>query len=139
MESFQLQLFNHDPFIKFSKLTISPHSANNNSYMLLKNSVETIFGHYRHCVGAIYCYEISPLGKLHVHGILAHRAPSKWVRVKKHPLYQYDIKPLDPGDEWINYCIKDQPERYHLIERSKGREKCTYGKSIKYLSIPRGQ
>jgi len=105
----QFRLYNYSKFYTF---TISPHQRYVER-MVLEDGVRQIFRSYKSVIGVRYIMETSKLGKLHVHGILCARDNSKFVKLRRHPTCNYMINPYSPGNEWIVYMGKGNPQKLY--------------------------
>ncbi len=101
----------------FSTVTVSPYDHKCDSVFLLELAIKQLFDKYKHVKACLYAVETSSSGKVHMHGVISHTNTCKWAKVRKHPLYHFDIDPLNKGSEWFEYCLKDKPRHLYLISR----------------------
>lgn len=108
-----------NPFQRFTIFTVSPHHKDQRSLLLLNMSIEHIFLKYKHVDSMIYVQETSDAGKLHIHGIICHRNDCKWMKVRKHPVYNYHFDTFKPSGGWLHYMGKDSPKYLYKVHRDK--------------------
>ncbi len=104
----------YSKYIKWYTLTIDPLDptvqVTEHQYELalkrLRDKCKTI-------IKVAYIYETSEHGKLHLHGILATRDKTKFLKVKHDIRYHYQMDPLTYLDGWICYILKGSPENLY--------------------------
>ncbi len=98
-------------YIKWYTITVSPKDPTTEvlegqyiqALKRLKVKCKTI-------IDICYIFERSPQGKLHIHGILACRDRTKFLKAKHCIRYHFQMDPLTYLDGWVNYMLTDSPK-----------------------------
>lgn len=105
----------HNPYALFYTLTVSPHAKGEELGVLLQ-SVDNLW-QQKSIMQVLFIVETSDLGKKHIHGIMCLKGHSKFAKFRKHPVFQYHIRPLIPDGGWLGYMLKDNPDGVYSYRR----------------------
>ncbi len=99
--------------MKFYAITVNPHRHDQPAIVSHQGMIDLLHV-CKTAVSIMYIIEKSPEGKMHAHGILASKDKSKFLKVKRHPLCQFDTPVYIPGN-WIPYINKGLPTIVHTL------------------------
>ncbi len=109
MQQYLLTEWKQNQYITYYSFTISPHKRLL-SKALIESSVDDLMTVCKNVVSCRYVYETSELNKIHIHGILASKSKSKFMKLRKHPLVKYELNEYyNSNDAWIHYMAKESP------------------------------
>lgn len=114
-QTYLMDTFRDNRYTKFYALTVTPHIHSTTEYYL-SNVMYDIINQCKSVISITYNYERSEAGKLHIHGIIATKDKTKFLKVKKHPIAQIHTTELN-GETWIYYCTKSKPRIIHSLTR----------------------
>ena len=91
LTQYMINEYRHYNYAKFYIFTISPHQRYAQE-IVTHQAASQILSSYKCVYSLRYIIETSELGKCHAHGILVTRDQSKFVKLRRHPVvnYQFD-------------------------------------------------
>lgn len=104
-------------YTQFYTITATPH-IHSCSEVFLFNTMYDIINTCQTVTSIHFNYEVSHAGKLHVHGLIACKDKTQFLKVKKHPICQIYTQEYYYGPTWIEYCLQEKPRILHTLERS---------------------
>ncbi len=104
----------YSKYIEWYTLTLSPKDPTveireyfyDLALLRLQSKCKTI-------IDIVYILETSKHGKLHVHGIIATRDKTKFLKIKRDIRFNWHMDPLTYLDGWINYMLKESPKHVY--------------------------
>jgi len=125
-------IFNHT---RFYAVTITPHDHHIDSVLSLHNAFRHMVQTVASATSIVYVFEQGdpPHQKLHAHGIICVHDVCKFTKFKRHPLYSFYCKPLESAGGWIEYILKDHPDKIY----EQNCQKFDSQGHIKYREYPK--
>ncbi len=116
-QSYLLDTYRDNRYTKFYAITITPH-IHSTTEVFIFNTVYDVINTCKSVISIHFNYECSDAGKLHIHGIIACKDKTKFLKVKKHPICQIHTTEFNPEGNWIQYCLEKSPSIIHTLLRS---------------------
>ncbi len=105
------RLFKGNVYTRFYTLNVSPFNSRSEMNELdYEEYVKELFTICRNVLGVWFIFEKSEAGKLHLHGFIASKDKSKFLKIKKHLLFHSEIDEVTYFDGWLAYCLKHSPK-----------------------------